>query len=398
MATKTVRDINVNGKRVLLRVDFNVPMEKDGRITSLARLKASLPTIRYLTQHGAKVMLLSHLGRPGGKVVESMRLRPVRVELEKLLGQPVAYADDCVSPTAQAAVQQLEPGQVLLLENVRFHPGDEKNDPEFSRQLAALADIFVEDAFGVVHRAHASTVGVTEFLPSVAGLLLEKELEMMNHVLTAPHHPLVAIMGGAKISDKVGVVENMLGMVDVLLIGGGMAATFLRARGMETGASLIEQDSIAFAAKAMQDAERRGVRVVLPSDVVVADKFEAAAVHKVVPDNQIPVGWMILDIGPETLKTFKREIAKAKTVFWNGPMGVFEMPAFSKGTRELVDALASLKGVTTIVGGGSTAEVVESLGMEDKMTHVSTGGGATLECLAGETLPGVAALKKPQRA
>jgi phosphoglycerate kinase len=392
VAKKTLRDISVAGKRVLLRVDFNVPMEGN-RITSLTRLKATIPTIRYLIAQDAKVMLCSHLGRPGGKPKDELRLQPIAAELQKLLGMHVSYVRDCVGPEVRQAVDTMRPGQVLMLENVRFHPGDEKNDPAFSQELAANADVFVEDAFGVVHRAHASTVGVTRYLPSVAGLLLEKELEMMEHVLERPQRPLVAIMGGAKVSDKIAVVESLLKRVDALLIGGGMAATFLKAKGLRTGGSKVEEESVGFAARAMRDAETRGVRLLLPADVVVAPKFEDTAACRSVPADQVPDGWLIMDIGPATVRAFQGELGRAKTVFWNGPMGVFEMPAFSQGTRAVANAVAALRGATTIVGGGSTAEVVESLGMEEQFTHVSTGGGATLECLAGETLPGVAALK-----
>ncbi|MSQ13929.1 MAG: phosphoglycerate kinase [Dehalococcoidia bacterium] len=402
MTIKTLKDVQVAGKRVLVRVDYNVINSEGGPVASLSRLRASLPTIAYLVQHNAKVVLCSHLGRPGGKMVEGWSLLPVRNELQKLLGMSVAFAGDCVGPVAQTAVATLKPGQVLLLENVRFHPGDEKNSPDFARDLASLADLFVEDGFGVVHRSHASTVGVAQHLPSVAGLLLEKELAMLSHVLDNPRRPLVAIMGGAKISDKVAVVESLLNRVDALAIGGGMAATFFRAKGWATGASLVEADAIPFAGKAMQQAQARGVKLLLPTDVVVTllpasakdpSKLKGDVATQVVPADHVPAGCAIVDVGPATIEAFSAELRRAKTVFWNGPMGIFEVPAFSHGTRKLVDELTGLKDVTTIVGGGSTAEVVEALGVEGRFSHVSTGGGATLECLAGQELPGVAALK-----
>lgn len=394
MSIKTVRDIPVAGKRVLVRVDFNVINKEGGPVTSLARLRATLPTIRHLTGQNAKVVLCSHLGRPGGKVVPGWSLRPVHDELEKLLGTPVAFAGDCTGPEARAAVAALLPGRVLLLENVRFHPGDEKNDPAFAGELASLADVFVEDGFGVVHRAHASTVGVARHLPSVAGLLLEKELAMLGKVLESPQRPLVAIMGGAKISDKMAVLDSLIARVDALLVGGGMAATFFRAKGWETGSSLVEQSVLDYAAHAMQQAQSRGVHLLLPTDVLVASAPMESAETRIVPSDRIPAGWAVVDIGPATLDAFCRELDRSRTVFWNGPMGIFEVPAFSQGTRRLVDKLTTLQGATTIVGGGSTAEVVEALGVEDRFSHVSTGGGATLECLSGQTLPGVAALKE----
>ncbi|MSQ11968.1 MAG: phosphoglycerate kinase [Dehalococcoidia bacterium] len=391
MVPKTVRDIQVAGKRVLVRVDFNVPMQ-NGRVTSLTRLRASVPTIRYLLDHDARVIVCSHLGRPGGKVVESMRLEPVCKEFAKLLGAPVGCLADCVGAEVEATVATLKPGHALLLENVRFHPGDEKNDPEFSQALASLADLFVQDAFGVVHRTHASTVGVTAYLPAVAGLLLEKELTMMARVLDHPQRPLIAIMGGAKVGDKMAALENLLTKVDAVLIGGGMVAAFLAAQGHETGATKVADGAVAFAAAAMQRSHSSGVRLVLPSDLVVAQAFDKDAPARTVRADQVPPGWFIVDIGPATLDVLRQEVFAAKTVFWNGTMGVFEWPAFSRGTRALADILAKAKGTTTIVGGGSTAEVIESLGLEDKIPNVSTGGGATLEYLAGQTLPGIAAL------
>lgn len=405
MTIKSLKDVQVAGKRVLVRVDYNVINSEGGPVASVSRLRASLPTITYLVEHDARVVLCSHLGRPGGKVVEGWSLRPVRDELQKLLSMPVAYASDCVGPEAQAAVAALKPGQVLLLENVRFHAGDERNSPDFARELASLADLFVEDGFGVVHRSHASTVGVAQYLPSVAGLLLEKELAMLSHVLDNPRRPLVAIMGGAKVSDKVSVVESLLNRVDALAIGGGMAATFFRAKGWETGASLVEAEAIPFASRAMEQAQAKGVKLLLPTDVVVAQlpaganpaKLKGDVTTQVAPADRVPHGATVVDVGPATLEAFCTEVGRAKTVFWNGPMGIFEIPAFSQGTRGLVDRLTRLTDATTIVGGGSTAEVVEALGVEGRFTHVSTGGGATLECLGGQELPGVAALKGSPR-
>lgn len=394
MSIKTIRDVQVMGKRVLVRVDFNVINREGGPITSLSRIRASLPTIRYLTEHNARVILCSHLGRPGGKVAAGWSLHPVRDALQSLLGSPVSFVGDCTGPDAQAAVAALPVGRVLLLENVRFHSGDEKNDPAFARDLAFLADLFVQDGFGVVHRAHASTVGVAQVIPSVAGLLLEKELAMIGHVLEAPQRPLVAIMGGAKIGDKMAVLDSLISRVDALLVGGGMAATFFKAKGWETGSSLVEQDALEYASHAMREAHSKGVHLLLPSDVLVASAPKDGADTKVVTSDRVPPGWAVVDVGPQTTAAFSRELDRSKTVFWNGPMGIFEVPAFSQGTRRLVDKLTTLNHATTIVGGGSTAEVVEALGVEERFSHVSTGGGATLECLSGQTLPGVAALKE----
>ncbi len=388
---RTVRDVEVKGKRVLVRVDFNVEMD-NGRISDDSRIRGALPTIEYLRERGAVVVLCSHLGRPGGKVVEDMRLAPVGARLSELLGAEVTCVAECVGPEVDAAVAAAGPGDVLLLENLRFHPEEEKNDPEFAQALASLAEVFVEDGFGVSHRAHASTEGVTRFLPSVAGFLVEAELAALGGLLESPARPLVAILGGAKVSDKMGVLENFIERVDSILIGGGMAATFLKARGLPVGASLVEDDRLDLARDIMARAERRGVSLVIPSDVVVADAFSAEAQSRTVDVEDVPDGWYIMDIGHKTLDTFRAEAANGKTILWNGPMGVFEMPAFSRGTREFAAALGSLDGVTTVLGGGSTAEVVHELGITDRITHVSTGGGASLEFLEGRTLPGVAAL------
>ena len=388
---RTVRDIDVAGKRVLVRVDFNVEFD-DGRISDDSRIRGALPTIEYLKERGAVVVLCSHLGRPGGKVVEEMRLAPVGERLSELLKAEVTCVADCVGPDVEAAVAAASPGDVLLLENLRFHPEEEKNDPGFARALASLAEVFVEDGFGVSHRAHASTEGVTRFLPSVAGFLVEAELAALGGLLESPARPLVAVLGGAKVSDKMGVLENFIERVDSLLIGGGMAATFLKAKGLPVGASLVEDDRLDMAREVMARAESGGARLVIPADVVVADAFSAEAQSRTVDVEDVPDGWYIMDIGHKTLDTFRAEAANGKTILWNGPMGVFEMPAFSRGTREFAAALGSLDGVTTVLGGGSTAEVVHDLGITDRITHVSTGGGASLEFLEGRTLPGVAAL------
>ena len=391
MDKRTVRDIDVAGKRVLVRVDFNVEFD-DGRISDDSRIRAALPTIAYLRERGAVVVLCSHLGRPGGKVVEDMRLAPVGTRLSELLGAEVNCVAECVGPEVEAAVAAASPGDVLLLENLRFHPEEEKNDTDFARALASLAEVFVQDGFGVSHRAHASTEGVTRYLSSVAGFLVEAELAALGGLLESPARPLVSVLGGAKVSDKMGVLENFIERVDTILIGGGMAATFLKAKGLPVGASLVEDDRLELARGVMARAEHGGVSLVIPTDVVVADAFSADAQSRTVDVEDVPDGWYIMDIGHKTLDTFRAEAANGKTILWNGPLGVFEMPAFSRGTREFAAALGSLDGVTTVLGGGSTAEVVHELGITDRITHVSTGGGASLEFLEGRTLPGVAAL------
>ncbi|MBM3135427.1 MAG: phosphoglycerate kinase [Chloroflexi bacterium] len=392
MNKKTVQDINVQNKRVLVRVDFNVPLDKaTGAITDDARIQAALPTIRYLIGQGARVVLCSHLGRPDGKVVDKLRLGPVAQRLSELLGQPVARTDDCVGPAVQAAVAAMRPGDVLLLENLRFHAEEEANDPVFARQLAALADVYVNDAFGTAHRAHASTEGVAHYLPAVAGFLMEKEIDYLSRALENPARPFDAIIGGAKVSDKIAVLQNLLGKVDALLIGGGMANTFLKAQGHEVGQSLVEDDKLELARSLLAQAQARHVRLLLPVDVVVADKFAADAAAKTVPVTAVPADWRILDVGPQTVKLFAQELKAARTVVWNGPLGVFEFPAFAQGTIALAKALAASR-ATTIIGGGDSAAAVEKAGVADKITHISTGGGASLEFLEGKTLPGVAAL------
>jgi phosphoglycerate kinase len=376
---QTVRDVNVRGKCVLERVDFNVPLDKaTGVITDDARIRAALPTIQYLLGQKARLVLCSHLGRPDGKVVERLSLKPCAVRLSELLGQPVAVA-------------ALAPGQVVLLENLRFHAEEEANDPAFAKALASLGDVFVNDAFGTAHRAHASTEGVTHYLPAVAGLLMEKEIDYLGRAMEAPERPFVAIIGGSKVSDKIGVLENLLAKVDALLIGGGMANTFLLAHGFEVGQSLVEADKLDVARGILAKAKAAKVRFLLPVDVVVADRFAADAEWRVTTVSEVPEAWRILDIGPQTIALFREELAPAKTVVWNGPLGVFEFPAFAVGTVSIAKALSEIH-ATTIVGGGDSASAVEQAGVAERMSHISTGGGASLEFLEGKTLPGVAAL------
>jgi len=386
---KTIRDIEVAGKRVLVRVDFNVPLDKAGQITDDTRIRAALPTIEYLRDKGAKVIVCSHLGRPKGKVAEEFRLTPVAKRLSELLGTPVRKTDDCIGPEVEKAVAAMKPGDVLLLENLRFHAEEEANDPGFAKQLAALADVYVNDAFGAAHRAHASTEGVAHFLPAVAGFLMERELTFLGKALADPTRPFVAILGGAKVSDKIGVIENLLPKVDWLIVGGGMANTFLKALGYEVGASLVEEDKVELAKDLLQ---RAGKKLMLPVDVVIADAFAADAKHQTVPVDKVLPGWRILDIGPQSVEAFNAVLKKAKTVVWNGPMGVFEFPAFAAGTVAIAKSLAETD-ATTIIGGGDSAAAVEQAGVADKMTHISTGGGASLEFLEGRVLPGVAALQ-----
>ena len=391
MNKKMIQDVDVKGKRVLMRVDFNVPMNEQGEITDDTRIKAALPSIRYLLEHGAKLILMSHLGRPDGKVVESMRMNPVAKRLGELLNKSVAKVDDCVGPEVEAAAAKLQDGEVLLLENVRFHAEEEKNDQEFAKKLASLGDIYVNDAFGTAHRAHASTEGVARYLPAVAGFLMEKELQFLGNAVNDPKRPFVAILGGAKVKDKIKVIESLLNKVDTLIIGGGMAYTFLKAKGLEVGNSLLDAERIDFCRKVMEQAEAKGVKLLLPVDVVAARNYAADAEHKVVPADQIPADWEGLDIGPKTVELFSAAIKSAATVVWNGPMGVFEWEAFANGTRQIAQALADSRAVT-IIGGGDSASAVEQFGLADRMSHVSTGGGASLEFLEGKELPGVAAL------
>lgn len=389
MNKKTIRDINVAQKRVLVRVDFNVPQDKAGNITDDTRIRAALPTIQYLRDQGAKVILCSHLGRPKGKVAEELRLTPAAERLAELLGAPVAKANDCIGPKVEKAVSVMKPGDVLLLENLRFHAEEEANDPSFAKQLASVADVYVNDAFGSAHRAHASTEGVAHFLPAVAGFLMERELNFLSKATAEPSRPYVAILGGAKVSDKIAVIENLLPKVDRLIVGGGMANTFIKAQGHEIGASLVEDDKVELAKDLLK---RGGKKILLPVDVVVADAFAADAKHRTVAVDKVPAGWRILDIGPKTVEEFAAALKKAKTVVWNGPMGVFEFPAFAAGTVAIAKALAK-SNATSIIGGGDSAAAVEQAGVADKITHISTGGGASLEFLEGKVLPGVAALQ-----
>ena len=395
MNKKTIRDIQVAGKRVLVRVDFNVPLDAELHITDDTRIKAAIPTIQYLLDQGAAVILMSHLGRPKGQVVDSMRLTPVAKRLSELLGRPVQMAADCVGPEVEALAKALQPGQVLLLENLRFHKEEEKNDLDFARQLASLGEIYVNDAFGTAHRAHASTEGVTHYLPGVAGFLMEKEINFLGSALENPRRPFAAIIGGAKVSDKIAVLERLINMVDVLLIGGGMANTFLKAQGYEIGDSLFEEGKVDIARDLLTKAHQRDLKLLLPTDVVIADRFAADATSKVVAIDQVSRGWRIMDIGPETITAFSRALQGAQTIVWNGSLGVAEMPAFARGTVALIEILAerTKDGATTIIGGGDSAAVVDQVGAADQMTHVSTGGGASLELLEGRVLPGVAALQ-----
>jgi len=388
----TIRDIEVDNKKVLVRVDFNVPLNaKTGAITDDSRIRATLPTIKYLTDRKARVILCSHLGRPKGKVVEQLRLTVIARHLSQILGHTVQVANDGIGPEVDKAVGSLKAGQVLLLENIRFHPEEEANDAAFAKKLARLADVYVNDAFGACHRAHASIVGVARYLPAVAGLLVEKETEILEGILANPHHPFAELAGGAKVSDKIGVMENTMDKVDSMLIGGSMAATFLKAKGYEVGLSLVEDDKLDFATGLMKDAAQRGVKLMLPVDVVVADKLSADAETKTVSIENIPADWRIVDIGPRTISNFSEELRKCRTIFWNGPMGIYEIARFAKGTQTMARLLADLR-ATKIIGGGSTAEVVTAMKLADKMTFVSTGGGASLRFLSGEKLPGIEVL------
>jgi len=385
---KTIRDIDAKGKKVLVRVDFNVPL-KDGVVGDDTRIQAALPTIKYLLDQGAALILCSHLGRPKGEVNEKYSMKPVAEHLSKVLGMKVAFATDCIGPAAEAAAKELKAGEVLLLENTRFHAGEEKNDLDMAKQMASLADLFVNDAFGTAHRAHASTEGVTHFLPGVAGFLLEKEIKYLGQVVSDPKKPFVAIMGGAKISDKIGVIKNLLVKADSILIGGGMANTFFKAQGYPVADSLVEDEALETATALLKEA---GTKLRLPVDVVLADKFDNEADTKIVMVGPIEDGWRILDIGPETIQSFGKVIEGAETVVWNGPMGVFEMPKFAEGTFGVAKAVAACKG-TTIVGGGDSVAAIQQSGLADQITHISTGGGASLEMLEGLELPGVAALQ-----
>lgn len=390
MRKQTIRDVDFRGRRALVRVDFNVPLD-GSRITDDTRIRAAVPTIRALIAVGARVVLMSHLGRPKGKVAPEFSLAPVAARLSELLGQPVPLAPDCVGPEAERVVAALRDGDVALLENLRFHAAEEANNSDFAAGLAKLGDVYVNDAFGTAHRAHASTAGVAEFLPAVAGLLMEKEIDIMGGALSDPARPFVAIIGGAKVSDKIAVIDNLLTKVDRLILGGGMANTFLLAQGKHLGESLVEADKLDVARALIAKAAERGVSLMLPVDVVIADRFAADAARNVCSADAVPDGWRALDIGPETVVAYAEAIRSARTVVWNGPLGVFEMAPFATGTVAVAKAMAEVSGVT-IVGGGDSVAAIEQAGLTDRMTHISTGGGASLEFLEGKVLPGVAAL------
>ncbi|WHY91163.1 phosphoglycerate kinase [Neobacillus cucumis] len=391
MNKKSLKDVDVKGKRVFCRVDFNVPMQ-EGKITDETRIRAALPTIQYIREQGAKVILASHFGRPKGKVVEEMRLAPVGQRLAELLGKEVKIADEAHGESVKALIGTMNDGDVLLLENVRFYPGEEKNDPELAKAFAELADVYVNDAFGAAHRAHASTEGVAHHLPAVAGFLMEKELEVLGKALSNPERPFTAIIGGAKVKDKIGVIENLLEKVDNLIIGGGLAYTFIKAQGHEIGQSLLEEDKIDLAKSFIEKAKEKGVNFYMPVDAVIADEFSAEANTQVVSIEAIPADWQALDIGPKTAEIYREVIKKSKLVIWNGPMGVFEMDKFAGGTKAVAEALGEAEGTYSVIGGGDSAAAVEKFHLADKMSHISTGGGASLEFMEGKALPGVVAL------
>lgn len=394
MHKKTIRDIDVKGKKVFVRADFNVPMDEHQNITNDTRIRATIPTIRHLLDGGAAVILACHVGRPTEAREPKFSTKPIMARLSELLGHEVKWAPDCVGPEAEKAAAALKPGEVLLLENLRYHKEEKKNDPAFAKQLAALADIAVDDAFGVAHRAHASNVGITSYLETVAGFLMEKEINYIGKTLEAPKRPFVAIIGGAKVSDKIGVIENMIDKVDTIIIGGGMAHTFDASKGYPIGDSLCERDKIGLAKELLEKAEKKGVKVVLPVDVVIADKFAADADTKTVDVDKIPDGWQALDSGAKTSEEYVKALQGAKTVIWNGPMGVFEFDAFAKGTEAVAHAVAEAtkRGAVSIVGGGDSIAALKKTGLSDRISHISTGGGATLELLEGKVLPGIAAL------
>jgi phosphoglycerate kinase len=385
---KSITDNDVKGKRVLVRVDYNVPIKED-KVTDDTRIVAAMPTLQYLLDHGAAVILASHLGRPKGGPDPKFSLRPVAAHLSGLLGKPVAFADDCIGPVAEAAAKALKPGEILVLENTRFHPEEEKNDPEFAKKMASLADIYVNDAFGSAHRAHASTEGVAHYLPAVAGFLMEKEIQYLGQAIANPKRPFIAILGGAKISDKIGVIRNLLTKADQILIGGGMANTFFKAQGYTVGDSLYEEEALDTARQLLQSGS---THLRLPVDVVIGDRFDAEADKKIMAMASVPDGWRILDIGPDTVASFGKTIAGAGTIVWNGPMGVFEFPRFAEGTIGVAKAVAASKAVS-IIGGGDSVAAINQAGLADRITHISTGGGASLEMLEGLDLPGLVALQ-----
>lgn len=392
MNKKTIRDIDLAGKKVLVRVDFNVPLNDKKEITDDTRIVAALPTIQYLRDQSSKIILCSHLGRPDGVFNPKYSLAPVAAKLEKLMGCKITFANDVIGESAQAAVQNVREGEIVLLENLRFHKEETANDPAFSKKLASFADIYVNDAFGAAHRAHASTAGVADYIPAVAGFLIEKELKALGGALDNPTRPFLAILGGAKVSDKIGVIENLITKVDWIILGGGMAYTFLKAKGMEVGTSLVDEARIELAAGLLKKAETKGVEIFLPVDSIIADKFDAKANTQVVPSDEITPGWMGLDIGPSSRMLFADKVRKAKTVIWNGPMGVFEMEPFSEGTKSIAKAMAETEAMT-IIGGGDSAAAVKIFGYAQNIDHISTGGGASLEFLEGKELPGISALQ-----
>jgi len=391
MDKKSIKDIDVKGKRVFCRVDFNVPMS-EGKVTDDTRIKAALPTIQYLSDQGAIVILASHLGRPKGEVKEDLRLTPVATRLSELLNKKVEKADEAFGENVKEQISNLQEGDIILLENVRFYPGEEKNDPELAKAFAELADVYVNDAFGAAHRAHSSTEGIAKFLPSAAGFLMDKELEVLGKALSNPERPFTAIIGGAKVKDKIGVIDNLLEKVDNLIIGGGLAYTFIKAQGHEVGKSLLEEDKLDLANSFIAKAKEKGVNFYMPFDVVIADDFSVDANTKIVSIEEIPSDWEALDIGPKTRETYKKVIQESKLVIWNGPMGVFELEPFANGTKAIAEALAEAKDTYSVIGGGDSAAAVEQFGLADQMSHISTGGGASLEFMEGKVLPGVAAL------
>jgi phosphoglycerate kinase len=390
MGKLSIRDLQFKGKRVLVRVDFNVPLDSNLKVTDDTRIREALPTIKYISDKGGKVILISHLGRPDGKVVDKLRMSPVAKKLEELIGKKINKVDDCIGDKVKSAISSMKDGDILLLENVRFYPEEEKNDPKFAKSLAELADIYVNDAFGTAHRAHASTVGVTKYVKqSAAGFLMEKEIKYLGMVLSNPKRPLIAIIGGAKISSKIDLLNNLLTRVDTLIIGGGMAYTFMKAKGISVGKSLVEEDKLEVAKEILNNAEKKNIPLLLPVDHVVADKKDAPTDIKVVTD--IPDNYIALDIGPKTIEEFGKVIKKAKTIFWNGPLGLFEVDAFAKGTTSLAKVIAESKAVS-VVGGGDSVSAIKKAGVSDKITHISTGGGASLEFIEGKELPGISAL------
>lgn len=393
MNKKTIRDIDLKNKKVLVRCDFNVPFDEEGKISDNRRIVAALPTIKYLLENNCKIILCSHLGRPKGEFKKEFSLKPVAEELSRLLNVEVKLSEDVVGESARTLTNNMQEGEIVLLENVRFEAGEEKNDEELSKKLASFAEIYVNDAFGTAHRAHSSTTGVASFLPAVSGFLIEKELEFLGNALENPQRPFVAILGGKKVSDKIGVIDSLLEKVDTLIIGGGMAYTFFKSMGYNVGKSICEEDKLELAQNLIKKAEEKNVKLLLPIDNVVADEFSPDANTKEVLSSEIPEGWEGLDIGPKTVELFKQELKNAKTIIWNGPLGLFEYEKFSNGTNEIAKCLANLNEVTTIIGGGDSAAAVEKIGLADKMTHISTGGGASLEFLEGKKLPGIEALQ-----